>query len=261
MFSDILEGLVAKGRYCFDVPELMTESGKSEVAVRNSLMRLRKLRKVAMPVKGYYVYVPPEYRSLGCLPPDHFIPDFMGRLGEPYYVGLLSAAEYNGAAHQRPQEFQVVVGKVRRPIKCGKARVRFIVRNNAADVPTLNRNTPRGQIRVSTPEATAFDLIGYPKQSGGLDNATTVLATLEEKLNPKALLEAGKLSPIAWSQRLGYLLEFIGKGKKAAPLLQYVVEQNPVYSALIAGKSVKEAKRDSRWRLYVNGSVEVDFDS
>lgn len=258
MFEHILDTLAAKGHFCFDIPELVAESGKSEVAVRNALMRLKKAAKVAMPVKGYYVVVPPEYRSIGCLPSDHFIPDFMGRVNAPYYVGLLSAAEYSGAAHQRPQEFQVVVDKVRRPIKCGKVRVRFVVRNNASDIPAFNRNTPRGLIKVSTPEATAFDLVGYPNQSGGLDNAATVLVALEEKMNSEALVEVAKLSPLAWSQRLGYLLEFIEKGKMAAPLLNYVREKNPVYSALIAGKPVKGTERDSRWRLFVNGAVEVD---
>ena len=34
-----------------------------------------------------------------------------------YYSGLLSAAEYHGAAHQRPQAFQVFLAKNRRPIQ------------------------------------------------------------------------------------------------------------------------------------------------
>ncbi len=36
----------------------------------------------------------------------------MNSLGESYYVGLLSAAEYNGAVHHRPQVFQVMVAKL-----------------------------------------------------------------------------------------------------------------------------------------------------
>jgi hypothetical protein len=33
------------------------------------------------------------------------------RHGLTYYAGLLSAAQYHGAAHHRPQEFQIVVAK------------------------------------------------------------------------------------------------------------------------------------------------------
>lgn len=36
-------------------------------------------------------------------------------LGQPYYVGLLSAAALHGAAHHQPQEFQVVTNKQFRP--------------------------------------------------------------------------------------------------------------------------------------------------
>ena len=54
-----------------------------------------KKREIAMPYQGFYVIVPPGYRSLGCRPAEQFIPDLMNYLGEYYYVGLLSAAEYH----------------------------------------------------------------------------------------------------------------------------------------------------------------------
>jgi hypothetical protein len=40
---------------------------------------------------GGCTIVPPEYRSLGCLSPEQFIPQLMKHLGLEYYVGLLSA--------------------------------------------------------------------------------------------------------------------------------------------------------------------------
>ncbi|MDX2055824.1 MAG: nucleotidyl transferase AbiEii/AbiGii toxin family protein [Polyangiaceae bacterium] len=42
--------------------------------------------------------MPPEYQALGCLPADQFVPDLVQRLAVPYYVTLLSAAAYHGAA-------------------------------------------------------------------------------------------------------------------------------------------------------------------
>ena len=45
-----------------------------------------------------------------------------------YYAGLLSAAQFHGAAHQRPQEFQVFLAKNRRSIQCGTVRVAFLAR-------------------------------------------------------------------------------------------------------------------------------------
>ena len=85
-----------------------------------------------------------------------------------HYAGLLSAAQYHGAAHQRPQEFQVFLAKNRRPIACGVVQVAFMARKRLADVPVQTFNTPRGTLLVSSPGATALDLVGYAAHAGGL---------------------------------------------------------------------------------------------
>ena len=52
--------------------------------------------------------IPAEYRSWRAVPASHFIDPMMRHLDHGYYVGYLSAAEVHGAAHQRPQVFQVI---------------------------------------------------------------------------------------------------------------------------------------------------------
>jgi hypothetical protein len=49
-------------------------------------------------------------------------------------AGLLSAAQYHGAAHQKPQEFQVCLERARRPLVRGRVRVAFVVRKRLRDV-------------------------------------------------------------------------------------------------------------------------------
>ena len=127
------------------------------------LNRLAKKGLVASPARGFYVIVPPEYRRIGCLPADQFIPALMERLQRPYYAALLSAAQYHGAAHHRPQAFQVALAGNRRSISCGTVEVSFIARKRIADVPVQSFNTPRGTILASSVEATAIDLVGYEK--------------------------------------------------------------------------------------------------
>ena len=133
--------------------------GISAAAAKLALNRLAKQRVIASPVRGFYVIMPPDYRSLGCLPADQFIPALMKGLDLPYYAGLLSAAQFHGAARQRPEEFQVFLGKNRRSIQCGAVRVAFLARKRLAEVPVQNFDTPRGTILVSSPEATALDLV------------------------------------------------------------------------------------------------------
>ena len=129
------------GRYFFTSQDASQKLGASRNAVKLALNRLRHKGEIASPGRGLYVIVPPEYRSLGSLPADQFIPEMMGQAKAPYYAGLLSAAQYHGAAHHRPQEFQVMVGKARRPIECGKVRVVFHVHKRVAEVPVQYINT------------------------------------------------------------------------------------------------------------------------
>src|SRR5260370_33386078 len=213
-----ITGLAASGRYHFTSPEARSALGVSPAAAKLALNRLAKQGLVASPARGFYVVVPPEYRSLACLPADQFIPAFMKQLKLPYYVGLLSAAQYYGAAHHRPQEFQVFLAKSHRPIRCGAVRVVFMLRKHLKDVPTQSLNTPRGTLLVSSPEATALDLLGYVEHAGGLNQVATVLSELAERIDPDKLAKAARTGPGGWAQRLGYLLEHLGFDAKIPAL-------------------------------------------
>jgi predicted transcriptional regulator of viral defense system len=258
MLSKEISKLATQGQSCFSFKELRQRIGSSPAALRSALHRLSKKGEIAMPLRGFYVIVPPEYRALGCRPAEEFIPDLMAHVNEPYYAGLLTAADYYGAAHHRPQVFQVVVAKARRPIRCGRVRVDFVVRKNIHDIPTQSMNTPTGILKLSTPEATALDLVGYAKHCVGLDNVATVLAELFEKLKADKIAEVAKLSPIAWSQRLGYLLDTVEATDVSEPLARYVEQEKPVRTPLLAAASIKGAKTNCRWKLFVNAAVEVE---
>jgi predicted transcriptional regulator of viral defense system len=254
-----IDDLLAQGTYCFTGAEAAETQGTSVIATRASLRRLRHKGELAMPSRGFYVIVTPEYRNLGCLPANHFIPALMAHLEEPYYAGLLSAAEHHGAAHHRPQAFQVVMQRTRPGIICGGVRIDFIARKNVAAMPTQNFKTPRGYLKVSTSEVTAFDLAGYPHHAGGLDNAATVLAELAESLDPEKLTGIADLSPVAWSQRLGYLLDLVGQGDLAEGLAEYVASRDAVPVPLSSSIPCKGVRQDTRWRVFPNEQVEPEL--
>jgi hypothetical protein len=100
-----------------------------------------------------------------------------------------------------------MVRKNRQRIECGMVRVEFIARGDLDKMPVTKRNTPRGELRYSTPEVTSLELVGYPNHAGGLDNVATVLPDLAEGIDVDKMIEAAKVCPVSWSQRLGYLLE------------------------------------------------------
>jgi predicted transcriptional regulator of viral defense system len=243
----------------FTTDEAAAALDRSLVATRAALRRLKAKGNIADPHRGFHVIVPPEYRAVGCLPADQFVPDLMQRLEEPYYVTLLSAAVYHGAAHQRPQVFQVMVPRRRRPIVCGKVRIQFMSRADMDMTPVIERNTARGTLRIASAAATALELVGYPEQSGGLSNVATVLAELAESLDAGALVAEAQRAPLSWTQRLGYLLSLVERAELAAALDPVLAERKPFPVALAPSAPMAGSKSDPRWKLAVNVHVEPDL--
>ncbi len=256
--SRFLQDLQSRGRYHFSTEDAVRALGRSVPATQAVLRRLEEKGEVADPHRGFHVIVPPEYRRLGCLPADQFVPELMQHLGEPYYAALLTAAAYHGAAHQKPHVFQVMVRQRRRPIACGEVRVQFVSRGDMAETPVVERNTPRGVLRVASAAATALELVGYPEHAGGLDNVATVLAELAESLDTESLVAEANRAPCAWVQRLGYLLSLVEAPEAAAALEPVVAARGPFPVALAPSVPAAGSPSDPRWKVTVNVRVEPD---
>lgn len=254
-----LKSLQSRGRYHFSTEEAARALGGSLSATQAALRRLKKKGDIADPYRGFHVIVPPEYQRLGCVPPDQFIPQLMEYLGEPYYVALLSAAAWYGAAHQKPQIFQVMVERRRRRIVCGRVRVQFVSRKDMRETPVVERNTPRGVIRIASPAATAYELVGYPRKAVGLDNVATVLTELAESIDAASLVAEAHRAPLRWVQRLGYLLEFVGAHDLAAALEPFIREHHPGPAALEPLVAMAGSPVDTRWQIAVNTEVDPDL--
>ena len=256
--EEYIDSLAARGRGHFTTADAVEAIGGSDDAVRAQLRRLKKQGRIASPMRSFHVVVPPESRRLGCVAAEHFIDQLMAYLGEPYYVALLSAAERHGAAHQRPQSLQVMVPKNRPPVECGQVRVLFVARGDLERMPVSTFNTPRGYIKYATPEVTALELVGYPQHAGGLNNVATVLEELGEEMDSEKLVEAARVSPIGWSQRLGHLLERSGAVELAEALAPFVEQNASSYIPLRRSEGVAGASRDAKWKVIVNVAVEPD---
>jgi predicted transcriptional regulator of viral defense system len=125
-------------------------------------------------------------------------------------------------------------------------------------VPVQPINTPRGTVSISTPAATAFDLIGYEAQIGGLDAVATILIDLSEKLDPESLAALAPSVPLPWVQRLGYLLERIDEATRAKLLKDYVHAHGHDAAVLQPSARTENCPRDHHWKLIINADVEAE---
>lgn len=242
----------------FSTEEAIRHVDTSAAVVRKQIRRLRDDGEIATPMKSLHLIIPAEYRRVGCLPAEQFVDVLMKRLDQPYYVGLLSAAERHGAAHQRPQAFQVMTTRNHRPVECGRIRIEFVRRRDIERVPTVTLNVATGQVRYSTPEATALDLVGYPDRAGGLNNVATVLEEMAPAMGPEKLVLAAAISPLAWSQRLGYLLDHLGEANRTAPLADFVAVRAKSDALLRRARKGAPSTRNAKWKLLVNTDVNPD---
>jgi hypothetical protein len=116
-----------------------------------------------------------------------------------------------------------------------------------------------GVLRVASPAATALELLGYPERVGYLDNVATVLGELVERIDPKELAAEARRAPVAWVQRLGYLLTASGADSLAAVLDRVLGEGSTFFVPLATWRPAAGAPRDARWRVALNVDVEADL--
>lgn len=259
--------LLSHGQHVADVADVMRLLGVSEREAAATMTRLRRAGQFFAPTAGLYVAIPPEYSSWGAVPALDFIDPLMRKLNRHYYVGLLSAAELHGAAHQRPQVFQVMVDKRVSPRDFGRVRLRFYTRTKLPNIPTVLRNSATGQVRVSTPEVTALEVASRPRDAGGLSNVATVVGelVLEERLSPEPLADACQFFPRSAVRRLGWLLDRVADEADTAALttrLEQVLAKSsrtgqPVDLLDPAGQ--RRGSASSRWHLVENVEVEPDL--
>lgn len=258
-FVDFVEGLQAAGRYTFTAEEARSAVPKTKIALKNSLGRLKKRGRIVAPRRGFYVIVPTEYLSAGAPPPSWFIDDLMHFLGQPYYVGLLSAAAVHGASHQQPMVFQVVTDRPTREAMAGRARIEFHKSSSVSSAAVTAVQTETGTMQVSSPEVTALDLVRFTQVCGGLSNVATVLSELAEKLKPDELRQAAEERKTSELQRLGYLLDLAEQPRLADSLLRVLTSRRfrPVALAPFAPRD--NVAPVNPWRVIPNAAVELDL--
>lgn len=262
--ASYLTGLLSSGRAVFSRDEAVRDLGSSRGAFLDAAERLQRRGHLVNVRRGFYVVVPPQYLSWGAPPPSWYINDLMQHEGRPYYVGLLTAAEFHGASHQAVMEFQVVADKRIPELHVGRSRIAFHYRKDMVAVAAgiVDRKTDTGRMNVSSVELTALDLLRYPRAAGGIDHIATVLSDLSGKIDPEKLGSLSESFERPLVQRLGHLLDRLGHGNRSLPMFQKLFEcKTPAWIELDRSEADLEPEpieRDERWRVVVRRAPEVD---
>lgn len=250
-----VDELQAEGRYTFTKDEASKATRLVDPNLRIYLGRLVSKGRLAMPRHGFFVIVPLEHRSQGGPPAPWFLEALMTAEGREYYVALLSAAAIHSSATPPPPSLQVMVEFQRRPAQVGQHRIDFFVRPAAELMPRIEVPTPTGTMMVSTPSTTALDLIAYAHRIGGLDRAAALIASFADQIDPYDLLCSAKKASPPTFQRLGFILERLGKGEQAEEIEIILRSVKHVSVKLRPGVHDRNPAFSKRWALWVNGEL------
>jgi predicted transcriptional regulator of viral defense system len=262
-----IAGLLSAGQVIFTSEQAEQALGVGRGAFLDAAERLQRRKALIRLRQGFYVTVPPQFASWGGPPPSWYIDALMRYEEQPYYVGLLKAAELHGATHQAVMEFQVVTAKRMPKIKAGRNLIAFYYRKDIAAVEAgiEDRKTDTGSMKISSPELTALDLLRYPQAAGGIDNVATLLTDLGEKIDPSELAALSNAAERPVVQRLGHLLERLGHTDRADPMHAALMARGTAPWTELDRHETRDPdftpaplEHDDRWHVVVRRTPEID---
>lgn len=255
---------MVRGRYIFTREDVLgLHLPISDQALQNSLKRLNDRGIIMSPWKNFYVIIPTEYKLRGIVPPSFYIDRLMNFLRRDYYVSLLSAAELNGASHQKAMVFQTTVngGAIRSGLKNG-TRLEFTLRQDLPLDFTKKVKTQMGYMNVASAELTALDIVAEEQKIGGLSRAAEILMELCETIQwDESKLPLLTYFSSASIQRLGYLLELIEETEQANSLYALFKKTGKPLRKTPLKQSADisdDTPIDKQWKILINYEIDTD---
>lgn len=259
--ENYVEDQLSKGIYSFSTRDLFTKESKSQRAVFAELGKLTTERKIAKLRTGFYLILPPIYRRLGNLPLVLYVNDLFDYLGMDYYVGLYTASQKHGAAHQKIMEDFIMVPRPMRNIKKPAASINFLTTTNWPEKGITKKKGPAGMYNLSGPVLTAADLIYHQNRLGGINRMLANIEELSEEMTIDQIQDLATWYPhLSTLQRLGFLLDKVGDGTNLGDVLFESLGHKKMYPVLLVPNSIETpVSLKNRWKIDVNLELESDL--
>ncbi len=250
-----IEDRLAVGMVSFSMDDLTKSTGLSEIAARNQLLHLGESIKRVTPRQAFFLIVTPEHRAFGIPPVDLWLGDYFTWLGRPYYLALQSAAAIYGSSGQAIQETQVMTDVPMRNILFSRARLRFYTKSGLSHSLTQQASNAAAPLLVSTVETTAFDLVRYASNIGGIERVAETIRPMIPLMRPRQLekmLEAE--NELACAQRLGYILIKAGEEKLAGVVMDWLPKYRKNVPLALGVRVDKDMPIDAIYGVIMNSS-------
>jgi len=178
-----------------------------------------------------------------------------------YYVAYQSAAHVHGIVEQVPFRTIVAVLKQKRSMKVGNTQLDFVTLKESKFFGLKEVRYSNVFLKVSDLEKTIIDCIDRQDLCGGITEVARTLsnAVTTENLNWVRLVSyVRRFESYALAQRLGFLLESLGKAKEvevAPKVLNELWQLAGSHTYPLDIKASKRGKVSRRWKIIENVRV------
>jgi predicted transcriptional regulator of viral defense system len=248
--------------YAFTWEELKSNSSKTDIALINELSRLTKKGEIVNLRQGFYLILPPRYRSYRKVPLELYAEKLFKYLNKPYYIGLYSAAAFYGASHQQVQKDYLITQIPNiRSIKKGVIYLDVFANSSWPSKNILQKKSDAGYFKVSSPALTAIDLIHFQSKLGGINRMLAIIEELIEEIKLDDIKDLLTWYPHTSSiQRLGFLLSELQADPSIVTLLSEYLKGKKYYPVLLSPeKNRRPGSTENIWKVDVNIEMESDL--
>ncbi len=260
--KDYIKQLLSLEEYSFSFEELLIETGRNEVSIRNELSRLTTKKEVINLRKGFYLIITPRYSSSQKLPVQLYCEKLFKYLNRKYYLGFYTAARFYGASHQQTQRDYIAIECPKHnDIQKGSIVLQFFTTSNWPKKNIVQKQSDAGLFNISSPALTAVDLIHHQSKLGGTNRILANIEELSEEISESDLTDLLSWYPhTSTLQRLGFILDEIGATEALSSILSSKILKKKVFPVLLMPKSNhKPGSANNRWKVDANIKLESDL--
>lgn len=268
-FTKFLRNKVAQGQHYFLKKEAMDTVMLSSLQFNTIASRFAKENLIKHLSHGFFTIISDTRSHWGVPDIPLFLDKYMEHINVKYYVSLLEAAAIYGSSHHQSQIFQVITEKPVKNLFFDRATILFhSLAQRFASADYKKTEFSNGSFNIASIEQICVDLVTFYKECGYLDNVTTIIAGLYEKVDANKLRELITHVKTAELQRLGYILEFIHKRNNSSDKPRYntitqtikrELSTRKVYYTELTPFESQEGVKDKNWKLIINDTIEPDL--
>jgi len=198
-----------------DVQEVLDCSKSYAYFLLHKLTRKHWLERVT---RGLYQFIPLSYGYPERIPPaNSFV--IGASLVKPYYFSYYTSNSHYGFTTQMPFTLFIATTKKKPNVEWSSSAFKFITLSKRKFFGYRREKIFDTEVNMAEPEKSLVDSFDKPRYAGGIEQLTGVTWRGFRRVNREKLVKyAVKMGSHALVQRLGFIVDFLGKEELVEPL-------------------------------------------